>query len=125
MWCNSTGQLGFPTSFMDITRIIDSIQNMRTSHKILLILSLLLLTNIVTFMLSTSFQQMAKFDDEFDYHIYDSQDYEHSYSYIGSQELGEFSSAVVWVIIYKFEFMVRLYLSTVYIKQNNKRNISL
>ena len=74
--------------------IIHTIQSMRTSHKILLILSLLLLTNIVTFMLSTSFQRLARFDDEFDYHIYDSQDYEHSYSYIGSQELEDVSSAV-------------------------------
>ena len=74
--------------------IIYTIQSMRTSHKILLILILLIMTNIVTFMFSTSFQRLAKFDDEFDYHIYDSQDYEHSYSYVGSQELGDVSSAI-------------------------------
>ena len=85
------GCVGVPVSrTMDI---IYTIQRMRMSHRILLVVFLLFLTNIVTFLLSTSFQRLDRFDDdEFDYHIYDSLDYEHSYSYTGAQELGESSA---------------------------------
>ena len=78
---------------MDDWDILYQIQRMRTSHRIFIVVFLLFLTNIVTFMFSTSFQSMARFDDEFDYHIYDSLDYEHSYSYTGYQDMGESSSA--------------------------------
>ena len=60
----------------------ESLENMKTSHKIAALLCLILLTNFVTFILSSSFQKLAKFDeDDYNYHIYDSLDYEHSYSY--------------------------------------------
>ena len=72
----------------------ETLQAMKTSHKILMVLFILLITNFITFMMSTSFQKQARFDDDFDYHIYDSQDYEHSYSYTGYQDLGDYSSAV-------------------------------
>ena len=58
--------------------------DMRTSTKLLVVATLLALTNLATFLLSTSFQRLAQFDEEeFDYQIYDSHDFEHSYSYTG------------------------------------------
>ena len=58
--------------------------DMRTSTKLLVVATFLALTNLATFLLSTSFQRLAQFDEEeFDYQIYDSQDFEHSYSYTG------------------------------------------
>ena len=61
---------------------------MRTSTKLLVVATLLALTNLATFLLSTSFQRLAQFDEkEFDYQIYDSQDFEHSYSYTGKNHI--------------------------------------
>ena len=62
--------------------------DMRTSTKLLVVATLLALTNLATFLLSTSFQRLAQFDEEeFDYQIYDSQDFEHSYSYTGQYHI--------------------------------------
>ena len=60
--------------------------DMRTSTKLLVVATLLALTNLATFLLST--QRLTQFDEEeFDYQIYDSQDFEHSYSYTGKNHI--------------------------------------
>ena len=62
--------------------------DMRTSTKLLVVATFLALTNLATFLLSTSFQRLAQFgEEEFDYQIYDSQDFEHSYSYTGQYRI--------------------------------------
>ena len=67
-----------------LLRVCSLMDDMRTSTKLLVVATLLALTNLATFLLSTSFQRLARFDEEeFDYQIYDSQDFEHSYSYTG------------------------------------------